>query len=205
MSRCKECKQLRKLGLRLRCSERGNIAPLVVVSVLLLFTVLSFAVDQSIAYGQKLKQEDVLEQMRLTCMDASFGLSLKNSNDPGREVALAVSEIARAEGFEGSIKVWFYEKPREEVGPSTRFWVMGFQLQEASPTIFAKGWGLASIPVASWKVITAQPYASKQVWRPASASSGKYVCAQGVGADEISFQSIASLEAFPQEMVAAAG
>lgn len=184
-------------------SEKGNIAPLVVVSALLLLTVLSFAIDQGLAYGQKLKQEDVLEQMRLTCMDAAFGLSLKNSENPGQDIAEKALQVARDEGFSGSVEVWFYEKPRAEVSTATRFWAIGFQLQEESPTIFAKGWGLASIPVATWKVVTAEPYASKKVWRPKSDVCGKYTCQAGVS--QLTFTQMGQLQDFPEEMIRALG
>lgn len=185
--------------------EKGNMAPLLLVATVFVIVIASFGVDQSLAYGAKASQENLLEQMRLTCMDNAFALKVKSSENPGKDIASEAFQVAREQGFQGPITVWFYEKPWYEVSEASRFWVIGFQLEENAPTIFARGWGLYSLPVASWKVVTAEPYAASQVWRPKKLVCGRFVCPEGARANEIKFESFTKLDTFPEQIKRAAG
>lgn len=176
--------------------------PLVVMSALVLFAVLSFAIDQSIAYAAKARQENVLDTVRASCMDASFALVAKNSDDPGAAFSRLVARTIRGEGFAGRATVWFYEVPEGELPPSERLWAIGVQLEENAPTVFARGFGVESLPVASHRVLVAVPYASESVWRPEHASSGRYEIAEGVDRERATFHSIEGLDGFPDEMAA---
>ena len=91
-----------------RPCERGNMLPLAVMCVLVLFAVLAFAVDQGIAYAAKARQENALDAARSACMDASFALAAKNDENPGRLVANLVIRTVREEGFSGRVRVWFF-------------------------------------------------------------------------------------------------
>lgn len=145
-----------------RRDERGSALPLVLVAALALFAVLAFSVDQGIAYAAKARQENALDAARAACMDASFALVAKNADDPGRMVADRVVRTARDAGFEGKASVWFYETPEESVSSTERHWVVGMQFEEESPTVFARGYGIEGLPVASYRVLTAMPYAGKR-------------------------------------------
>ena len=140
-----------------RRDERGSALPLVLVAALALFAVLAFSVDQGIAYAAKARQENALDAARAACMDASFALVAKNADDPGRMVADRVVRTARDAGFEGKASVWFYETPEESVSSTERHWVVGMQFEEESPTVFARGYGIEGLPVASYRVLTAMP------------------------------------------------
>ena len=157
-----------------RRDERGSALPLVLVAALALFAVLAFSVDQGIAYAAKARQENALDAARAACMDASFALVAKNADDPGRMVADRVVRTARDAGFEGKASVWFYETPEESVSSTERHWVVGMQFEEESPTVFARGYGIEGLPVASYRVLTAMPYAGEKVWRPETRRCGRY-------------------------------
>ena len=159
-----------------RRDERGSALPLVLVAALALFAVLAFSVDQGIAYAAKARQENALDAARVACMDASFALVAKNADDPGRMVADRVVRTARDAGFEGKASVWFYETPEESVSSTERHWVVGMQFEEESPTVFARGYGIEGLPVASYRVLTAMPYAGEKVWRPETRRCGRYDC-----------------------------
>ena len=95
-------------------------------------------------------------------MDASFALVAKNADDPGRMVADRVVRTARDAGFEGKASVWFYETPEASASSTERHWVVGMQFEEESPTVFARGYGIEGLPVASYRVLTAMPYAGER-------------------------------------------
>ena len=178
------------------------MAPLIVVCALVLFAVLSFAIDQSIAYGAKARQENVLDTARSACMDASFALVAKNSEDPGGAFSQLVAKTIRSEGFSGRATVWFYEAPTAYLPSSERLWAIGVQLEQRAPTVFARGFGIESLPVASHRVLVAVPYASESVWRPETVSSGRYEIAEGADQERVAFYPIESLEGFPDEVAA---
>ena len=134
-----------------RRDERGSALPLVLVAALALFAVLAFSVDQGIAYAAKARQENALDAARAACMDASFALVAKNADDPGRMVADRVVRTARDAGFEGKASVWFYETPEARASSTERHWVVGMQFEEESPTVFARGYGIEGLPVASYR------------------------------------------------------
>lgn len=182
--------------------EQGNMLPLVVASVLALFAVLSFAIDQSIAYVEKTHQENVLDTARTACMDASFALVAKNSESPGQNFADLVAKTIRAEGFSGRATVWFFEAPASGLPVTERLWAIGIQLEADAPTVFARGFGIQSLPVASHRVVVAVPYASENVWRPVSKTSGRYEISKGIEQTKTTFTSIEAIDGFPAEIVA---
>ncbi len=186
-----------------RRDERGSALPLVLVAALALFAVLAFSVDQGIAYAAKARQENALDAARAACMDASFALVAKNADDPGRMVADRVVRTARDAGFEGKASVWFYETPEESVSSTERHWVVGMQFEEESPTVFARGYGIEGLPVASYRVLTAMPYAGEAVWRPSTRRCGRYDFAPGAGEVNGAYTALATLGDFPDELVEA--
>lgn len=191
--------------MRTRCrvaGERGSIAPATTVSALVLAAVLAFSVDQALALALKSRQENALDAVRSSCMGASQGLVAKNSECPGDFVARSVNETLREGGFEGEAVVWFYEAPDGEVAQSRRLWAVGIQVSEDSPTVFARGFGLESIPVASKGVVVAEPFSDTLAWRPSDSGSGRYVFAAGSGAsDPPAFERKDGLASYPKEVV----
>ncbi|MEG1434035.1 MAG: hypothetical protein RSD45_00610 [Gordonibacter sp.] len=181
--------------------ERGTIAPLVVMSALLLLAVLAFAVDQGIACAVKVRQENALDAARDACMAPSFALVAKNEGNPGHVVACRFVQVLREEGVEGSVSVWFYEAPREDVPPSRRIWGIGVQVQEASPTIFSQGFGIASLPVASKRVVVAEPFADEVTWRPdLDSGNGRYEWDAAGTVEAPTFFGFVELSEFPDEV-----
>ena len=76
------------------------------------------------------------------------------------------------------------------------------QLEEDVATVFARGYGIDSLPAASHRVVLAQPYASERVWRPDIRACGCYDVAAGEDATGLRFTAYTELGAFPDEMVA---
>ena len=187
-----------------RRDERGSALPLVLVAALALFAVLAFSVEQGVAYAAKARQENALDAARAACMDASFALVAKNADDPGRMVADRVVRTARDAGFEGKASVWFYETPEARASSTERHWVVGMQFEEESPTVFARGYGIEGLPVASYRVLTAMPYAGEKVWRPETRRCGRYDYPAGATADSWTYEALNSLDAFPAELAEAA-
>lgn len=188
------------MSVEARFDERGNILPLAVMAALVLFVVLAFAIDQGIAYATKARQENALDAARVACMDASFALVAKNADDPGRMVAEHVARSVRGEGFTGAVSVWFYEAPEASLPKSERRWTIGMQLSEESPTVFARGYGIEGLPVASYRVMTAMPYAAEVVWAPQVRRCGRYDFAAGSGEFDCSYEQLATLDDFPVEL-----
>ena len=160
-------------------SERGTIAPLALTAVLLLFAVLAFSVDQGIACAAKVRQENAVDAARDACFDASFALMAKNADDPGLAVARRIAESLRSAGFSGAATVWFFEVPKEDLLASRRVWGVAVQLQEQAPTVFARGFGIESLPVASKRVLVAEPFAGSVVWRPDRSGGEVFELASG--------------------------
>ena len=122
--------------------ECGNMAPLVVAAAFVLFAALAFSVDQGIAYATKARQENALDAARSACMDASFALRAKNDDDPAARFAERTVRAVRDAGCAGSVSVWFYEAPETDVAEGERVWAVGLQVEEESPTVFARGFGV---------------------------------------------------------------
>lgn len=180
-------------------SERGGIAPLAVIATFVLFGILSFSVDQGVAYAFKARQENALDSARASCMDASFLFAAKNADNPGRLVAERIVEAVRLQGFDGRATVWFYEAPEGEVPRTERLWLVGMQVEEDVPTVLAHGLGIETIPAASYRVMELVPYSSETHWRPAGSSSGRYE--YGTGATGLAtYTRIDDLSGFPKEL-----
>ena len=193
-------------------SERGTIAPLALTAVLLLFAVLAFSVDQGIACAAKVRQENAVDAARDACFDASFALMAKNADDPGLAVARRIAESLRSAGFSGAATVWFFEVPKEDLLASRRVWGVAVQLQEQAPTVFARGFGIESLPVASKRVLVAEPFAGSVVWRPDRSGGEVFELASGAEPTALARSGFDRLDDGPAELerevraaVAAAG
>ncbi|HJH73197.1 MAG TPA: hypothetical protein OIL86_04515 [Eggerthellaceae bacterium] len=193
-------------------SERGTIAPLALTAVLLLFAVLAFSVDQGIACAAKVRQENAVDAARDACFDASFALMVKNADDPGLAVARRIAESLRSAGFSGAATVWFFEVPKEDLLASRRVWGVAVQLQEQAPTVFARGFGIESLPVASKRVLVAEPFAGSVVWRPDRSGGEVFELASGAEPTALARRGFDRLDDGPAELerevraaVAAAG
>ena len=193
-------------------SERGTIAPLALTAVLLLVAVLAFSVDQGIACAAKVRQENAVDAARDACFDASFALMAKNADDPGLAVARRIAESLRSAGFSGAATVWFFEVPKEDLLASRRVWGVAVQLQEQAPTVFARGFGIESLPVASKRVLVAEPFAGSVVWRPDRSGGEVFELASGAEPTALARRGFDRLDDGPAELerevraaVAAAG
>lgn len=187
---------------RLHQAESGNIAPLAVVISLVLFAVLAFSIDQGIACAAKVRQENALDTARDACMGTSFALVVKNEEDPGRAIATRFVETLHNQGFSGSISVWFYEVSASKLPLTRRVWGIAVQLEEQTPTVFARGYGVPSISVASKRILIAEPFSNWQVWRPAQMGKGNglYRRDSANSSLHLTYTPIASLEGFPSEL-----
>lgn len=181
-------------------AERGGVAPLALISVLLLFGVLACSIDQGIACAVKTKQETALAAVRSRCMEASFALPAKNAEQPGAVVAAAAASTLRDNGFEGRATIWFYELPQTDVGTARRLWIVGVQVEEGSPALFARGFGWESFPVASTRIIVIEPYADTRSWRPQDSGNGRYALSSGESIDRLSFERLDAIDQYPVEI-----
>ena len=184
--------------MRRPAREAGTILPLAVAAMLVLFSVLAFSVDQAVAYAAKARQENVLDEMRASCMEPSTALEARGSSDPGSVIASRAVEAARSEGFEGSVRVWFYEVPEAQVAQARRVWGIGLQIEEDVPTVLARGFGIPSISAASHRTVVAEPYAGERVWRPDRTPCGRFEV--GPRQDQKMFYQMGSIDEFPDEM-----
>ena len=100
--------------------------------------------------------------------------------------------------------MWFYETPEASASSTERHWVVGMQFEEESPTVFARGYGIEGLPVASYRVLTAMPYAGEKVWRPETRRCGRYDYPAGATAGSWTYEALNSLDAFPAELAEAA-
>ena len=94
-----------------RRDESGQVvaAFAAVVTALLMLTAL--VVDLSPALVARLQQQESLSQAAQSCAAPASSLIVKNSEDPGGEIARQVASSMRESGFDGQVEVWFYEVP----------------------------------------------------------------------------------------------
>lgn len=180
--------------------EAGNMAPLAVVAAVVLVSVLSFGVDQGIAYTAKDRQVQALDAARLACMDPTAALPAKFSEEPGRVIAELVASAIAQQGVSGDVAVWFYEAPVSMMPDDERLWIVGMQVSQEVPTAFGKALGIKTIPASSCLIIEAKPYASEKVWRSRKRICGCYRILGGMGDSSVSFTPMASVEDFPDEI-----
>lgn len=118
--------------------------------------------------------------------------------------AVLAFSVDQGIAYAAKASVWFYETPEESVSSTERHWVVGMQFEEESPTVFARGYGIEGLPVASYRVLTAMPYAGEKVWRPETRRCGRYDYPAGATADSWTYEALNSLDAFPAELAEAA-
>ncbi len=185
---------------KVRFGETGTMAPLAVVATIILISVLSFGIDQGIAYAAKDRQVQALDAARRACMDPTGALPAKFSEDPGRAIAQLTANTLAEQGVLGDVTVWFYEAPASSMPDDERLWVIGMQVSQDVPTAFGRALGVRSIPASTCLIIEAKPYASVKVWRPQQRICGCYRLKSGSNASAAAFASIGSIDGFPGEM-----
>lgn len=183
-----------------RRNEAGNMAVLGVIASIVLVSVLAFGVDQGLSYMQKSKQEQTLDAARSQCMNPTAILPAKFSQDPGREICILVAQTLRRDGVNANLDVWFYELAKTSTSERERVWVVGMQVKQSVPTVFARSFGLSNIDVSSWRTFVVKPYASEKVWRPNKRICGHYSVDSQASATQVSFTKMDALDAFPNEI-----
>ena len=185
-----------------RRDESGQVvaAFAAVVTALLMLTAL--VVDLSPALVARLQQQESLSQAAQSCAAPASSLIVKNSEDPGGEIARQIASSMRESGFDGKVEVWFYEVPEganAKVDQANRAFAW---LVRASTEVDTQLGALAGRPqfeVASGITGSASPYAKEKVWRPASSRNGKWTLEAGQDAGSMRYEGM-RLENMPDQL-----
>lgn len=181
--------------------EKGSAAPMIAALCLLLALFCAVSVDLA---GALLVRESLANDLAAAKDETSApqnSIVMKNSDDPGAEIAKTLAKSLRANGYSGKIEVWTYEAPASEVPEDRRAIAWGVQVSRSYETYFARGVGIDSIDVAASTTASAVPYSSGRAWRPAaSVLGGKYEFAEESGPDDFTFTPAASVSQIPNEV-----
>lgn len=185
-----------------RRDESGQVvaAFAAVVTALLMLTAL--VVDLSPALVARLQQQESLSQAAQSCAAPASSLIVKNSEDPGGEIARQVASSMRESGFDGKVEVWFYEVPEganAKVDQANRAFAWLARASTEVDTQLGALAGRSQFEVASGITGSASPYAKEKVWRPATARNGKWTLEAGQGAGSMRYEGM-RLENMPDQL-----
>ena len=147
-----------------RRDESGQVvaAFAAVVTALLMMTAL--VVDLSPALVARLQQQESLSQAAQSCAAPASSLIVKNSEDPGGEIARQVASSMRESGFDGKVEVWFYEVPEganAKVDQANRAFAWLARASTEVDTQLGALAGRSQFEVASGITGSASPYRGK--------------------------------------------
>jgi hypothetical protein len=183
-------------------NECGAVSVLFVISLAVILIFTAFITDAGSAWIVGIQQSDRASSTVQHIAQPASALLVKNSDTPGRTLALQIADDLRNEGYTGDIAVYFYEPTRSEAGlknDSTRVYAFAIQLDTSVNTVFARTYGVTSIPVSTLECAYAIPYSETKVYRPTVAANGVWKIPSGQSSSSIAYTAIAKSE-MPEDM-----
>lgn len=144
----------------------------ILLSALFVMLVLGFGVVGATMI--RTTQESALSTVSENAMNPAFSLKVKNSSDPGSEIARNAVRELRASGFSDKIEVWFFELPESEVTPDKRIFAFEVVLTSPFAVPFGGAVDINTLDISSSIVVFAMPYAEFSSWRPSTARNGVF-------------------------------
>lgn len=158
--------------------DKGSVLPLYIMGIMLVTIVLSFGVDLASVYAYGIYQNSNIRTAAADASEMGSSWQLKNSDTPGHFIAKEVCETLRNNGYNGSVKISFYEPSDAKLTTTgtapNRIMCYEIELEQNYNLAFGAAIGKESISVKSSSVYSAIAYSSVNVWRPASCDNGQY-------------------------------
>lgn len=151
---------------------KGQVLPLLAVTLMALVAVLALAVDMSGAWRLRDRQTQTLELAKESSM-SSLNL-VKFADDPALETARLVGDALAKDGYEGTAKVWYFELPESATGTANRLASVTVEISEPYRSALAWVVGSSTMTVADQLTWTTSPYSTTKVWRPARVTNRLY-------------------------------
>lgn len=184
--------------------EKGSVLPLYIMGIMLATLILSFGIDLASVYAYGIYQSSNIRTAAADMSEMGSSWQVKNSTAPGHYVAKEVCESLRRNGYNGGIKVSFYEpqysNPTATGNAPNRILCYEIELEQSYKLAFGAAIGKESLAVKSSDVYSAIAYSSINVWKPTSCDNGLYELAAGNPATAIVYTANNLLPAFSPAM-----
>lgn len=183
--------------------DRGSVAPAAAVLSLVMVVMLALAVDLAVAYGVSVRSASNVAIAEEEAVAGGSGFALKNSDDPGRDIAIQIMKSIRSQGSAAAVTVWFWEAPAGYFGSGgalpagRRLMVVGVEAVEEYEPVSARAFGAGPWSVAAGGTFSIAPYSEDEAWRPDSPGSGVYALNAGADPSAAAYEARESLAAFP--------
>lgn len=99
--------------------EDGSVAVFTVLAVLVLAILLVLMIEISMIMSVKTAYDNDLNVAREATLESGFQMKLKNSDDPGYDIAVKLASSLKSNGYEGKATVAFKELSRDEIFAGT--------------------------------------------------------------------------------------
>lgn len=178
---------------RRAAGARGQVLPVLAVTIVTLVAACALAVDVSGALRLRAAEGQSLELAKESSMGSLN--AQKFADDPALAAYGLAADALAADGFEGRATIWYYEVPASQMpagrAVTDRLSVTSVQVTRTYRSALAWAAGKPTIEVGNSISWTSNPYSTTRVWRPSTVTSRAYdVTIAGGHVTSVSFRSI---------------
>lgn len=163
-----------------RENESGNVAVVFVICFLTLLAFMGLAIDSGGVYQMRSKMMSTAELARDISLDSA--VLTRNSATPGTDLAINITRVLRNNGYEGKIKISYYElNPMQIKGVGTtenwdeRQWCVYIEMEQTYDTKFMQVMGWKHLYPQVGLMFNDKNTTNTKVWKPGSDESSGYV------------------------------
>lgn len=162
---------------------RGQVLPLVAILITLVCCFCALAVDLSGAYRAEAALAQHLEVAKDSVMADLTALKFADADPAAGPWVDDVARALSADGYHGTLRVWWVEAPRSATGDCDRLVVLRVEVGDTCESALAQLVGHPETTVSRSLTFWANPYSTSTIWRPGSSSAGSRLVYEGEVAD----------------------
>lgn len=163
-----------------REKEAGSTLPVAICVSLILVALLALAFDFGAQLVVAERNNSDLQVCRETLSQTASGFLVKNSSDPGREIAEEVADSLRDQSYTGAFAVYVAEAPKDyywmgnRLASTRRLIAVKIIMLDNSTAMFSRFSGVDTLPVHTDMTFCISPYSAYEAWRPSSGTNVTY-------------------------------
>lgn len=157
--------------------EKGSTLPLAIVASLVLVAMLALAFDFGAQLVVAERNNSDLQICREELNQTAAGFVIKNSSNPGKEIAQEALDSLREQGFSGQVAVYVSEAKKgysnngSTLASTRRLLSIEIIMLDQSTAMFSRISGIDTLPVTTDITFSISPYSAYSAWRPTDSAT----------------------------------
>ncbi len=179
--------------------DNGFTMPLLVLMLVFCVIVTAGFIEFASITSAKCVLDSKLSNVKESSCSTSFALLVKNSDDPGEEIAQKICNLIRENGITGACKLWVYEAPKDSISADERLILWMAEATIDHQLLTSGLFGANNMSISSNISGSYKPYSDTITWRPQNSGCGVYSFSKN--STSFSYAEMSDINNYPSKFV----